>query len=117
MYYLIITPNPGFTGDRAGVQIVCGRGITHDAAIAGECRQMGYAVVEKPEDLPPIDDTPPNAGADGRPPESLTPNPPTQQGSAGAPESGSGGEREQPSRSTSSGLPVSPSSKRKAKGA
>jgi hypothetical protein len=117
VYYLIITPNPNFTGDRAGVQIVCGRGITHDTAIADECRQMGYAVVEKPEDLPLIGDVPSMVGADGCPPESLTPNPPTEQGSAGAPESGSRGEREQPSRSTSSGLPVSPSSKRKAKGA
>lgn len=117
MYYLIITPNPGFTGDRAGVQIVCGRGITHDAAIAGECQQMGYAVVEKPEDSPLTGDTPPNVGADGRLPESLTLNPPTEQESAGAPENGSGGERKRPSRPLSPALSVNPSSKRKAKGA
>ena len=68
MYYVIITPNPNFTGDRAGVQIVCGRGTTHDPAIADECRQMGYAVVEKPEDLPLIGDAPSMVGTDGCPP-------------------------------------------------
>jgi hypothetical protein len=44
MLYKIITPNPNFSGERAGVQIVCGSGITRDAAVASECRRMGYII-------------------------------------------------------------------------
>lgn len=54
MVYKIITPNPSFTGDRAGVAITCGTGITRDPAIADELRGMGYIVLEQLE----FDDVP-----------------------------------------------------------
>lgn len=54
MIYKIITPNPQFTGERAGVQITCGTGVTRDPATAAELRGMGYIVTEQPE----FDDVP-----------------------------------------------------------
>ena len=77
MIYKIITPNPEFTGDRAGVQIVCGHGVTRDPAIAAECKAMGYIVVEKEETLPlPFLDPAPAAPAD--PPIDVTLNKPVR---------------------------------------
>ena len=49
MLYKIITPNPNFSGERAGVHIVCGSGITRDAAVANECRCMGYIIQAQTE--------------------------------------------------------------------
>ena len=81
MIYRIITPNPDFTGDRAGIQVVAGHGVTSDPIAAEECRNMGYAVVEAPElalsaprtaptQLLPIDSSP----SDSSPSDSLTPD-------------------------------------------
>jgi hypothetical protein len=76
MYYKIVTPNPNFTGERAGVVITCGSGVTRDPAVADECRRMGYSILEQPEadDIPSpatiVNDSPlaGDVGAHGRAP-------------------------------------------------
>lgn len=44
MLYKIITPNPTFTGERAGVTFIAGFAYTSDALAAEELRGMGYIV-------------------------------------------------------------------------
>jgi hypothetical protein len=64
--FRIITPESNFTGERAGVQIIAGRGVTADPVAADECKRMGYLVTEILDELPaPVD--PPAPGPEPRP--------------------------------------------------
>ncbi len=78
MIYRILTPNQTFTGDRAGVSIIAGHGVTSSDVAAEECRKMGYAVVEAPELVLPTLPTltkplaPPAATSTESEPDSLT---------------------------------------------
>ena len=51
MLYKIITPNPTFTGERAGVTFIAGIAYTSDALAADELRRMGYVVTMVATDL------------------------------------------------------------------
>ncbi len=46
--YRIFTPDPHFTGERSGVLIVAGQGLTADRIAAEDCRRLGYQVTEEP---------------------------------------------------------------------
>jgi hypothetical protein len=52
MLYKIITPNPTFTGERAGVTFIAGIAYTSDALAADELRRMGYIVSMVAEFVP-----------------------------------------------------------------
>ena len=67
--YTIFTPNPQFSGERAGVTFTAGQGATTDASRAEELRRMGYQVREEPrEQADPADSTTSHA-TDEMPPE------------------------------------------------
>lgn len=63
MIYHIHTPNPLFSGERAGVTFAAGFGVTSDDLVAAELARLGYTVISQPD---PFDD-PPAAAPDPAP--------------------------------------------------